>query len=310
MSAFRYVTTPFFLILPLASPALAQTQGAADCWRADEVRAAHVQNLQNLLMVESLKCRDTVPATLEAYNAFMTSKRDTIMGNKYLLQAHFVRQYGALKGSAAASDYDTKASNASSSSIITVERCETVGAFSRLAATAANDDLLALADMVAPGGPLGDCPANPALKPASMVIAIWKKGVPPPGSFAAAAAAKPTVTASLASVPVTSPAGVTGVPAGVYQAPAALSPVDAAAAGATPATPAAAVAAAAPVQVPAVEAQAPIQAQVEDAAAAKPAAAPAVSISAASALQAAATALAQAAAAMQSPGGTTAPSTN
>ena len=187
----------------------------ASCWRSDEVRAARIQNLQNTFMIDALKCRDTIPATADSYNEFLSKRRDPLLADKYTVQAHFVRLLGPVAGMNAATDYDTQASNRLSTSPIDVKRCETTALYARLAASATDDDLLVLASMLGSDQALSECSAPTAApavspRPTAMVIPIWKK--PPP--VAATAAAEPTTAprvaaASTAAAPSADPAART-----------------------------------------------------------------------------------------------------
>lgn len=175
-----------FVSAPQVSAEIVQN---ADCWHADEVSAARVGTLQTLLMVQALKCQDTVPATLASFNKFMADKHDLIVRDKYLIQAHFVRQYGAGDGMKASDDYQTKLGNQNSSAVVTVAECEKAATYSRLAAGAGEEDLSVLAGMVSAAVPIVECPApaTTAAKPAAMVIQVWKPAQPAPAPAAAGA---------------------------------------------------------------------------------------------------------------------------
>ena len=262
MSSYRSaaVVTAFALFMTTTANAQATVD---DCWRAEEASAARIQALQSMLMVEALKCRDTLPAALEAYNGFVVAKRDTLRSAKYGVQAHFVKQLGAVGGQAAASDYDTQAGNRSSTPAITAERCATVASYARIAAGSSDADLLALSDALVPAGPMADCSVGPAARSTGMIIPVWQRGVARPG--AVMVDGKPVAAKSAAAAPVKA---VPVVVAGLSEAKTpVLEPIDLPVAAA-PAVVAAPAAVAAPV-------------------------------SAAEALQAAAAALAKAAAAMQ-----------
>ena len=91
LSAARAALIPFCL---LSVTAHAIPSPGSGCWKADEQRAAEVHNFQTMLMVGALKCRNSVPAALDGYNSFMSSKRDLIVANQYVLMGHFIREYG------------------------------------------------------------------------------------------------------------------------------------------------------------------------------------------------------------------------
>lgn len=183
----------------VVSPQIASAaeSGEFHCWRADEAKAMRLLRLQTMLMVDAIKCRDTIPATLDSYNAFMGKRRELIVNHKYALQARFVRLHGPVEGIAKATNYDTLMGNQVSSTGIDVKRCETSGLYARMAASAPEDDLHAMAGVLAPDETLVECPAAaPApARPAGMVIPVWRR--PAPG---AAPAADPALTATGAPV--------------------------------------------------------------------------------------------------------------
>ena len=173
------------------------TAHAADvhCWRPDEVRAARIQNLQTVLMVDAIKCQDTIPATLASYNAFVGKHRELLTANRYAVQAHFVRTLGAAEGATAATNHETRAGNQLSAGPIDVKRCEATGMYARLATHASEEDLAMMADVLATGTEIAACPVAAAPgKPVAMVIPIWKKPAP-------LSAATPTVATGPAVAP-------------------------------------------------------------------------------------------------------------
>ncbi len=196
------------LNLAIVSSSIAQAATPADCWSPDEVAAVRIRNLQSMLLVESLKCRDTVPDTVAAYNDFVTKKRALLLTNKYRVQDHFIKNYGAAAGSVASNNYETRAGNHNSSPKITPERCRSVAAYSRLAANASEDDLPALADALARSNPIADCPVAPT----AMVIPVWKNGRPQPvaapGTIAPAGPTEASAAEddAVATIPMTAPA--------------------------------------------------------------------------------------------------------
>lgn len=169
-------------MLMAAATAQANTQvaNAVECWRADEAKAVRIQNLQTMLMVDAIKCQDTMASTLEGYNSFITKWQDRLVANKYIVQAHFVRRLGPVEGAKAATDYHTRVGNQLSASPISVDRCESTGMFARLAANASDDDLVIMANALAGAVEVTECPAAEPVKakPTQMIIPIWNKPTP------------------------------------------------------------------------------------------------------------------------------------
>ena len=154
LSAARAALLPLCL---LSITANAMPTPGSNCWKADEQRAAEVHNFQTMLMVGALKCRDSVPAALEGYNSFMSSKRDLIVANQYVLMNHFIREYGDSNGLGAFRNYETRVGNLHSRAD-NLARCEAIGAMSRMAAGASETDLRELARVVGEDTLTASCP--------------------------------------------------------------------------------------------------------------------------------------------------------
>lgn len=176
-----------------AAPAVAQVSDAADCWHADELTAARVGDLQSTLMVLALKCHDTAPDTVAAFNKFMADKRAVVLKDRHLVEAHFVRSLGPVEGMRASAAYDTRLGNQSSAPDISVAQCERAASYARLADAGGEDDLPVLAGLVAVPSSLAACPtAAPApTRPAGMVIQTWARPAPPAPPAAAYAPPAP-----------------------------------------------------------------------------------------------------------------------
>lgn len=173
---------------------------AADqvCWRADEVRAVRFENLQHALMIDTLKCRDTVPVTVDSYNVLLTKQNDVFLKHKYIVESHFVRTLGLAAGMKAASDFDTQRTNHLSAAGIDVKRCQVTGLYARLAGSASEDDLLMLAGMLADVDVPAECADAIKLTtvptaPVAMVIPVWSRRAPVPDAPAPSVATAPAV---------------------------------------------------------------------------------------------------------------------
>jgi hypothetical protein len=130
-----------------------------DCWYPDELSAARVQNFQTMLMIGTFKCRQKIPDALESYNLFMSNKRDFIVYNKNIVISHFIRQYGPSSGNIAYMNYETGVGNLHSMQNL-IDRCETISAYSRLAANASEADLVEFSRIVADNSLVVACPAD------------------------------------------------------------------------------------------------------------------------------------------------------
>lgn len=183
-------------------PSVAWAQSLnADCWRPEEVRAAQIQNLKTTLMTDALKCQDTIPATADSYNSFLNKRHDLVIATRGRVREHFVRLLGPTEGAKTSDEYETRAGNRAASAPIDPQRCETMGVYARLATTAAEEDLGAMADMLAPVSGINVCPTELATRarPARMVIPVWEKKAP---AFANLKPAPSPVTVAMAVAPV------------------------------------------------------------------------------------------------------------
>ena len=78
-----------------------QAQAAAqgeDCWSAQEVSAARVRDLQSMLMVAALRCRNSGVDVLSVYNRFVSANRSVIANFNTTLKQHFNRTSGPVEG--------------------------------------------------------------------------------------------------------------------------------------------------------------------------------------------------------------------
>lgn len=192
LSAARAALLPLCL---LSISANAMPTPGSSCWKADEHRAAEVHNFQTMLMVGALKCRNSVPAALDGYNSFMSSKRDLIVANNYVLMGHFIREYGDSNGIGAFQDYETRVGNQHSGAD-NLARCEAIGAMSRMAAGASEADLRELARLVGEDSLTMTCPSTALAEEglAPTVAAALQPEEQPAVAAGAAPALAPTTT--------------------------------------------------------------------------------------------------------------------
>ncbi|MGN6377176.1 MAG: hypothetical protein ACTHMG_16700 [Sphingomonas sp.] len=148
-----------------------------------------------LLMVDALRCTNTMPSTVDSYNAFVDAKRPALNSAKYAIQAHFVKQDGADKGIQAFTDYETRLGNELSSPNASYDRCAMIGSLARMATAASAPDLQILSSNFAKSSLIASCPrpAGAAGPRKTMVIPVWKTATPadPPTASEAAAASGP-----------------------------------------------------------------------------------------------------------------------
>ncbi|MCF8709522.1 hypothetical protein [Rhizorhapis sp. SPR117] len=158
------VSTSIMSVTAYAQPVMKE-----DCWYPDELSAAQVQNFQTMLMIGTFKCLEKMPSTLESYKLFMNNKRDFLVHNKNIVISRFIRQYGQSSGNMAYMNYETGVGNLHSMKNI-IDRCETIGAYSRLAANASESDLVEFSRTVADNLLAVACPADQGSSVASMAV--------------------------------------------------------------------------------------------------------------------------------------------
>jgi hypothetical protein len=220
-------------VASVSGQAIAATTADINCWRGDEVAAVQLQTLQTALMVQALKCQDTLPAAVDGYNRFLGNKRGLLLNSRHVIEGHFVRGMGTMDGTVAATNFQTRLGNRTSSDSISPERCRQSGAYSRIAAAASDDDLLDLARQLAPADALDACPASvaPAALPGRMNVQVWHRRAPVPLTIPApepVAAPAPVLAADPApslqpAVAVVAPAPV-AAPAAIVAPAAAVKP--------------------------------------------------------------------------------------
>jgi hypothetical protein len=115
------------------------------CWSPDEIPAARLHAFHTMLMVGAMRCRNERPDALGSYEAFFEARKGSLQATRTVLQAHFIRALGPESGPAAYTDYDTKIGNQISNLDHNALRCEMIGTYARLAATASEGDLYTLA---------------------------------------------------------------------------------------------------------------------------------------------------------------------
>jgi len=206
MFMLRFAAAAAVFVMPCAVHATSTAAYDSDCWSSDEIASAHIHHLQIKLMVDSLKCQDTIPATLQSYNDFMNTRRNALVAHKRRVEAHFVRRDGGQDGIVASDDYNTRVGNQVSSPVIDVVQCERAGTIARLATAASEADLLVLADTIVPDRIIRDCPdAIPVSdRPRAMVVPVWTRKTEP-ALFDTTTAPAPVV-AALMLPPALSPA--------------------------------------------------------------------------------------------------------
>lgn len=135
----------------------------AGCWNQDEIPAVSLHGFHTMLMIGALKCRNLNPDVMLSYNAFVDSRETEIEAAHTVLQAHFIRLQGLQAGVAAFKAFDTETGNLASGLDHDAQRCEAIGMYSRLAASATDGDLYMLAKLTGSERDIRHCEAGTAM---------------------------------------------------------------------------------------------------------------------------------------------------
>ncbi len=82
------------------------TQAQAGCWTKAEVDAARVRDLDTMLMVSALRCRQADPGFVARYNAFVKGSKPGLVAANAVLRARFAKM-----GASAFDNYVTRVAN-------------------------------------------------------------------------------------------------------------------------------------------------------------------------------------------------------
>lgn len=98
------------LIIALAAAAIVAAPAQASCWKADQVAAAKVRDLETMLMVSALRCRSS-GNMLARYNKFVVRARPALTQVNDTLRSHFAESVGQSRALNAYDSYVTRVAN-------------------------------------------------------------------------------------------------------------------------------------------------------------------------------------------------------
>jgi hypothetical protein len=99
------------IIIALAATALVAAPAQAGCWKADQVAAAKVRDLETMLMVSALRCRGNGGTMLARYNKFVVQSRTALTQVNNTLRVHFAESVGSARALNAYDSYVTRVAN-------------------------------------------------------------------------------------------------------------------------------------------------------------------------------------------------------
>jgi hypothetical protein len=97
-------------VIALAAAAIVAAPAHAACWKADQVAAAKVRDLETMLMVSALRCR-AHGNLLARYNKFVVQARPALTQVNNTLRDHFTESVGSGRALSAYDGYVTKIAN-------------------------------------------------------------------------------------------------------------------------------------------------------------------------------------------------------
>jgi hypothetical protein len=125
---------------------LTSTAHAETCWYPQEAKAAQLRDFHIMLMVGTLQCKTTSPATVRDYNSFVSRQNLVLDTNRHLLRDHFLRDVGPDQVDSAYDSYSTATANALEHKITADPNvCARIDTLARVAAVANFADLMVLA---------------------------------------------------------------------------------------------------------------------------------------------------------------------
>jgi hypothetical protein len=161
--------------LAMLSLALTSTSAlAAQCWDANEMNSVRMHSFNTMLLVGALKCRNVAPEVMDSFDAYSRARQEMMAGNSFLVSAHFINRHGLRSGKIAFANYESKVANQYSARTDDPVSCARIGAYSRLAAHATENDLLELASAVAPL-PADTCRAVPDRRCQPRPASAWAR---------------------------------------------------------------------------------------------------------------------------------------
>ena len=99
------------VVIALAAIAIVAAPAQASCWKADQIAAAKIRDMETMLMVSALRCRADGGTMIARYNQFVVQSRSALLDVNDRLRAHFADSDGASNALSAYDGYVTKIAN-------------------------------------------------------------------------------------------------------------------------------------------------------------------------------------------------------
>lgn len=141
----------------ISSPAAANPY--FPCFEKRDISSAQIHEMRVMMLVNALKCRDVLPATMHSYRQLMNQRDGELRHHADKVEGQLVAQYGPRSGRIAFADYETLLGNYHSNDRLTYDNCGEMGALMRMVQRAGTDQLHTLSDLM-PRTAIRACPAS------------------------------------------------------------------------------------------------------------------------------------------------------
>jgi len=132
------------LLASLANPALA---AELHCFKQNAMQSARIHDLQVMLMVNALKCRERRPETLRRYGNLLEQRGAELGDHARKVEATLSEKFGSANGPVAFHRYETAIANYHSYPAPSQEQCEVIATYIDLATRADHAELETLSKL-------------------------------------------------------------------------------------------------------------------------------------------------------------------
>lgn len=129
------------------------------CFEKNDISSAQIHEMRVMMLVNALKCRDVLPATMHSYRQLMNQRDGELRQHANRVEGQLVGQYGPRSGRIAFADYETLLGNYHSNGQLTYDNCGEMGALMRMVQRAGTDELHTLSNLL-PRSAVRACPAS------------------------------------------------------------------------------------------------------------------------------------------------------
>lgn len=209
MNIVRFAACAATVSLVLSPVAARAAIPASSCWPTEAATASSLLAFDTMLMVGALRCRPYDRSVAVHYDRLAGGRTAAVAEWADDVRGHFISDRGAAAGEAAFEEYRTAIGNVQSAAPVDARSCAVLAAYARVAASADNAALLALAEAVDPLPPRRCAAADAAPGVVRSFASVPDEGAAGDGSDAGPAvpaAVVPAVVPTVADAAATAPA--------------------------------------------------------------------------------------------------------